>query len=95
MVFVGQAFSATSGLSGISILFSEPLAIGQDLSRFLQIKDSGGRIIQRDWLHSRNPRSVHMPELPAGRYHLEIAAGLIDTNGRQLTIPVQGPITLR
>jgi uncharacterized protein YfaS (alpha-2-macroglobulin family) len=94
VVFVGQSYAADSGNRGISILFSAPLAVNQSFSEAIQLTDADGQRINRDWLLSRNPRSLYISGLLAGQYHVYIASGLKDIHGKRLTTALQGKITI-
>ena len=77
------------------MLFSAPLAVGQPLNQAIQVTDHAGRQVERDWVLSRNPRSIYMPGLASGNYHIRIAPVLKGTQGQILTTELQGSVSIR
>lgn len=68
--------------------------MGQDWDRLIRIEDARGRPVTKNWIPSRNPRSLHMPDLPVGDYRVTMEPMIQDTQGRMLKLFLQGPVSI-
>jgi hypothetical protein len=91
VVYAGSA----SYTRAVVLLFNGPFASAASANSLVKVKDSNGRTLNGSWqVNPKNPRMLVFPVAAAGRYQVEVGAGLADRTGKKLSTPVQGPVII-